>query len=116
MGKPEILSETPLCIPELQDELSNIKKRDGELNFRGNRTEEYLGQFKQLKLKDAKDLADKLAKLDIPRMKDMHIKKLINLLPETPEDVKVILQGYTLTVTQPNLKKIADVIKEYPAK
>ena len=40
-----ILNEEPMSMAELKEELDKIKKRDKELNFRANRTEEYLQHF-----------------------------------------------------------------------
>lgn len=101
---------------ELSAELKKIKKRDKELSFRGTKTEEYLTQFAALDEDRARELFDKLNKLNIPRFKDIHIIKLLDLLPTNPEDVKIILQGYTVTVNQENLKKIAKTIEEFTAK
>ena len=112
MAKPELISETPITMVELKEGLAKIKERDGELNFRANKTEEYLNQFVKLSSKKLKELKDKLAALKITRFKEEHITKLTDLLPKTPAEVKVILQGYTLSVSNENAKKIADIIKE----
>jgi DNA-directed RNA polymerase subunit F len=45
MARPEVIKETPITIVELKEEIEKIKKRDGELNFRATKTEEYLGLF-----------------------------------------------------------------------
>ena len=111
MTKPEVISENPIAMAELKDELKKIKKRDEELNFRAEQTEEYLNQFVSTKPKEAKDLFKAIDDLGVPRLKPEHIIKLVDLLPTTPDEVKMILQGYTITVTKDNLKKIADVIK-----
>ena len=44
MGDMQIVSETPINMHQLKNELEKIKKRDKELNFRANKTEEYLHQ------------------------------------------------------------------------
>lgn len=98
---------------ELKEELKKIRKRDEELNFRAEKTEEYLNQFEVLKEKEAKELIKKLEALDIPRLKPEHMAKLVDILPMTPEEVKMVLQGYTVTVTKENMKKIADAIQEF---
>ncbi len=90
-----------------------IKKRDGELNFRAGKTEEYLNYFATLKAKEADELAQKIRDLEIPRLKEEHIIKIIDLLPDDIEEVKLTLQGYPLTVTKENIKKIADVVSKY---
>jgi len=116
MSNPEIISETPISIVELKEEFAKIKKRDKVLNFRANKVEEYLNQFVHLKEKQFQELYDKITKLQIPRLKEQHIFKLIDLMPETVDDVKTILQGYTITVNNDNMKKIVDIIKEYITK
>jgi DNA-directed RNA polymerase subunit F len=113
MTNPEIVTEEPITMAELKEELKNIKKRDEALNFRAEKTEEYLNQFEVLKEKEAKDLIKKLEGLDVPRLRPEHMVKLADILPTSPEEVKMVLQGYTITVTKENMKKIADAIQEF---
>ena len=113
MTKPEIIKETPITMAEIKDELDKIKKKIEKINFRAEKTEEYLHQFAQLNLAKSKELKEKLDKLNVPRLKEEHIVKMIDLLPGSAEEVKSILQGYTITVTNENLKKIAEAIKEF---
>jgi DNA-directed RNA polymerase subunit F len=110
MAEKNIISETPITMCELKKELERIKKRDKELNFRAAKTEEYLQQITIFKKAD--ELYEKLVKLNIPRLKEQHIKKIIDILPTTVKDVKVVLQGYTLTVNNENAKKIVDAINK----
>ena len=111
MGDTQIISETPINIYQLKKELEKIKKRDSELNFRASRTEEYLNQV--LALKNAEALFDKLAKLNIPRLKEQHIHKIIDITPATLNELKVVLQGYTITLNNESMKKIVDTINEF---
>ncbi len=113
MAKPKIISESPMGLFQVKEELKRIKKRDGELNFRAAKTEEYLGHYAALEEKKSQELFDKINKLAIPRLKDVHIHKIIDLLPKSTEDLKTILQGYTITVKNENLKKIADIVNEF---
>ncbi|MBW2967002.1 hypothetical protein KY362_00805 [Candidatus Woesearchaeota archaeon] len=113
MAMSDTVSEQPITMAELKDELKKIRKRDEELNFRAEKTEEYLSQFDILPDKSAKELFKKIEGLDIPRMKPEHIVKLIDILPTTQEEVHLVLQGYTITVTKENMKRVADVIKEH---
>jgi len=113
MSNPEIISETPVSLFELKEELAKIKKRDKELNFRANKVEEYLGQFVHLKDKQYAELKEKIEKLQVPRLRDQHIFKIIDLMPASIDELKIILQGYTITVNNDNLKKIVEIIAEY---
>ncbi len=116
MVKPEIISEKPVTITELKQEIDKIKKRDKELNFRVGKTEEYLSHFMTLSKAKEDELIKKLEKLNIPRLKDIHITKIVDIVPKTVDELKIILQGYTITVNNDNIKKIVDIIKEFAEK
>ena len=107
----QIISETPINSHILKKELERIKKRDSELNFRAKRTEEYLNQISTLK--NADELFDKLMKLNIPRLKEQHVHKRIDVTPTTLNDLKAVLQGYTITINKESMKKIVDTINEF---
>jgi len=111
MTDGDILSEKPMNIFELKEELKKIKKRDKELNFRANKTEEYLSQIPSFK--KSNELYEKINKLNVPRLREQHINKIIDILPTTVEGLKVILQGYTITVNNENLKKIVDAVNSF---
>ena len=113
----EIIFETPISMADVKQEIKKIKKRDEELNFRAVKVEEYLDTFTQLKKKDADELKKALEKLEIPRFKDVHIIKIGDMLPANVDDLKMLLQGYTITVNKENLEKIVSTVKKYlPAK
>ena len=111
MSDVKILSEKALDMAELKEELEKIKKRDKELNFRANKTEEYLHQFTSTK--NSAELVEKMTKLKIPRLKDHQIKKIVDILPTTLNDLKVLLQGYTISINNDNSKKIIDTINKF---
>jgi len=113
MSKPRIISESPVSMVEVKEEIKRIKKRDAEPSFRVTKVDEYLSGFVTLSSKDEKELIEKIEKLAIPRLKDEHIKKLIDLMPINVDQIKVILQGYVITVSQDNMKKLAAVFQEY---
>jgi len=116
MSETDVIRETPITMAALKDLLKVVKKRDEELNFRAGKTEEYLNHFATLKTKDVKELMKKIADLGVPRLKEEHIVKIVDLLPDHQEEVRSTLQGYSVTVTKENLKKIADVVSEYTKK
>ncbi len=101
MTDMQIVSETSINMYQLKKELERIKKRDNELNFRANRTEEYLHQIATIK--NSEELFDKIMKLNIPRLKEQHIHKIIDVAPTTVNDLKVVLQGYTITLNNESM-------------
>jgi DNA-directed RNA polymerase subunit F len=113
MAGPEVLEKKSMNMSALKEELAEIKKRDGELSFRGAKTEEYVVEFASLKPKQAEELYKKIEALGIPRLKDSYINKIIDLLPASVPELKVVMQGYALPVTNENLKKIVDVVADF---
>jgi DNA-directed RNA polymerase subunit F len=113
MTKAAILSEEPISVYDLKKELAVIKNRDKELGFRAAKTEEYLAHFAKLDDKKVAELKKKIEELNIPRLKSEHVCKMLDVLPADVEDVKSVLQAYSVTITNDNVKKIADVISEY---
>jgi len=110
---PKVIEEQPLPMAMVKDKLKAIKKRDEELTFRGSKTEEYLNQFSVVKAKQAKEIFEKIQKLNIPRLKDDQIYKIVDLMPKDEEDLKNIITGYSLNVTSENQKKVLKVVSEF---
>lgn len=106
--KIEVISEKPINSAELREHLESQK----DLNFRAQKTLEYLQQTVLLDAKKASSLLKKLGELNVSRLKELHFNKIVDTLPKTPDDVKTIMQGYNVTVSNENLKKIADTVIE----
>jgi DNA-directed RNA polymerase subunit F len=113
MNKPQIIEEIPLNIVEVKEMLKKIKERDQELNFRAQKTAEYLDAISTIKPKQAKEMKEKLLALNVPRFRDMHVHKIIDIMPKTPEGVKTIFSGLNISITADNIKKIVDIVNEY---
>jgi DNA-directed RNA polymerase subunit F len=112
----KIIEEKPINMSQLKDEIKAITKRDEELGFRTAKVSEQLEAVKVVKEKDADEIFAKLEKLNVPRLKDVHIHKIIDLMPASMIELKNIVTGYALTVTNDNLEKILAVISEYAKK
>jgi len=112
MSKPEVLKKTPINVCEVKEMLTKIRKQEEELNFRAEKTEEYSQDFAKLTAKQAKELFNKLTGLEVPRVKEVHLHKMIDIMPQSEKQTKMILSTYHLTVTNENVKKIVDTIAE----
>ncbi|MFW6230595.1 MAG: hypothetical protein ACOC32_01070 [Nanoarchaeota archaeon] len=108
-----VINKEPLSLTEVKDALDKVKKRDEELNFRSNKTYEFVKSLPLLTKKDYTALYKKIEELEIPRLKDFHIKKIIDVMPVNADDLKMLLSGYTLTVNSDNMKKIIEALKEF---
>ena len=113
MSSLKIIEEVPVTLVHLKEDLQRIKKRDEELNFRANKTEEYLNTFSTMKPSDAEELFSKLKELGLPRVRDDHLVQLIDLLPLNVEELKTVMSAYSVTISTDNAKKIVDLVVEY---
>jgi DNA-directed RNA polymerase subunit F len=111
MSNPVILEESSVPFFVVKEVLEKNKER-GELNFRANKTLEYLQNVSVVKKKEGEKLIKELHDLQIPRMKDAIIHKLVDTLPGSIEELKGILSAYTLTVTKEHLEKIVEVVNK----
>ncbi|MFH1456193.1 MAG: hypothetical protein ABIF40_04560 [archaeon] len=113
MVQLDIIEDNPISLVEMQKKLKAIEKRDGQLGFRAEKTKEYLNHFVRLKLKEVQELKTKMKELEIPRLKDRHIVKIADILPEDIDSLKSLLSGETVTVKDEDLKKIIDIVTKY---
>ena len=82
------------------------------MNHRSKRVKEYLDQFVQIKPSEAEKIKEKLNKLEISKLKEKHITKIIDLNPRDMDNLKSILTGESLTLKPEELTKIFGAIKE----
>ncbi len=111
MGNLEFIEEQPLTMIEVNEELDKIEKRDKELTPRAKRTKEYLNKFAEGSKKDVEEMKKKIKDLNIPRLKDKHIMKIIDIRPKDIDGVKSIFGGEELSLKQEELQKVLECIR-----
>jgi DNA-directed RNA polymerase subunit F len=113
MANLTVIEEIPITLAELKTKVDSIQLGGEELSFRTNKVKEYLMQFTRLNLKEVTELKKKLQDLDIPRMKEKQIVKIIDLLPRDMDELRMVFAGENTTINQENMQKILDVVKDY---
>lgn len=111
MGRIEIIEEKALTLTEAKELISKIEKRDKEISIRTQKTKEYLNKFAKFTKKEIKELTEKLTKLNILRLKEKTIAKLIDIQPEDLDSLRTILTAENLTLKQEDLQKIIECLK-----
>jgi len=112
MAKGKVNSEVPVCAAEVRGILLKVKESEKELNFRSQKTLDCLEAAGLLSPENAQKLLKKLHGLAIPRLRELHMHKIVDVMPATAKDVKTVLQSYAITVTNENMQKIADTVAE----
>jgi len=100
-----IIETKPLSLAETK-EIVETSGDEGEEEIKS-----FLKKFTKLDIKKAKQLREELEGLDIMRMKDEHIVKIIDLLPEDVSDINKIFAEVSLEENEIN--KILEVVKKY---
>lgn len=113
MASIKLIQETSISLPEIKEKLHEVEARDKELSFRANKVKDYLNKLVRLDKKTATELKQKLISLDIPRLKDRQIIKIIDVLPEDLEELRAVFTGEVTTITQENMEKILEAVKPY---
>ena len=115
MPNPQLIEENPINLVDLKTELEKIEKRDKELNYRSNKAKEYIHNFVYLSKEKKEALQKKLVDLDMVRLKEAYIIKIIDFLPKDVEELKVILQAYPVNMPKKDMESIIAIVKEFRA-
>jgi len=94
-----IKNATPLSMPESLEYIKNPELKA------------FIKKFTSLNEKKAKELREKLVGLDLIKLNEMHISKLIEMLPDEKEELSKILPDSNLDENETNT--ILSTIKEY---
>jgi len=109
----KIIDEKSIALIDMRKILDEIKKRDKELNFRAKKTEDYINSIVKVKDKKAEDLKADLDTLNITRLKQNHIVKIIDILPQDIDSLKMIISSDNVTLKQEDLDQILSTIKKH---
>lgn len=71
----------------------------------------FLENFKKLNVDEAKNLREKLRGMELLKVGDSHISKIIDLVPENKEDLNKIFTEVSLD--EDESKQILDAIEEF---
>ena len=71
----------------------------------------FMGNFKKLDIKEAKNLREKIKGMELLKVRDSHISKIIDLVPENKEDLNKIFTEVGLD--EDESKQILDAIEEF---
>ena len=77
----------------------------------GSEIKGFIKKFVKITPEKAQELHKKLQELDLMKIKDEHIAKIIDILPENADDLNKIFSDIGLD--EDEIKKILDTIKEY---
>lgn len=99
-----IKTNEPLSIAEITEYVKKDANSETDIV-------KFIKKFTKLKLKEAKELREKIDRLNLMKINDKHICKMIDFLPENQEELNKIVNDVALD--EDETKKLLDTIKEF---
>jgi DNA-directed RNA polymerase subunit F len=105
-----ISKERPVPLAEVLEILEMQKKR-GELDYGQRLTYDYAQKFAKLDAKKARELMEELLKLG--NIREHQAVALVDLMPETEEDVQLIFAKERTRLGEEDIRKLLELINRY---
>lgn len=86
--------------------IEETKEGESEIDMK-----KFVKKFSKMDPKDAKKLREKLSELNLLKLKQEYISKVIDVFPENQEDLNKIFTDVSLD--EDESKKVLDTIKEF---
>ena len=99
-----IKQNEPLSMAESIEYISKNEEKGTEIKA-------FIKKFVNMNTKDAKELRKKLEALDLIKLKQEHIIKIIDFVPKNAEELNKICSDVSLN--EDETKKIIDTVKEF---
>lgn len=107
----EVLEEEWIGKAEAKKILKDIKGR--EATPEQKLAIEYLNKTKSLSTKDSTELRKELGELNMRKLKEELIAQIVDLVPRTAEEIKVIISGSKISFSKKDLDAILKVVSKY---
>ena len=98
-----IRDSTPLTLAEVSELVGESEKEE--------EVKKFIKKFTKMKPEDAKKMRKELTDLDLIKLKEDYIVKIVDFMPDDSIDLSKILEGVSLD--QEEVSKILDVVKKY---
>ena len=105
----EIIEKREVSIAKAREILVKIKKP----NYEQKHALEYSSKFAKTSAEDAIKILEELRESGIPRIKNRHLKKIVDLMPKKADEIKVILAKEDLTLSKGDVETILDILSKY---
>ncbi len=113
MSNYEILSKEPISNTQVKSIISKKAKETEELTYREKKTKDYLKTYTKLKLSDFKKAREELLTLEIRRIEEKHIIKILDIMPKNGTELRAIVSHSGMVFVDESVEKILEVLKKY---
>lgn len=114
MTAAKLLESRSVTLTQVKVALEEMQKRDTELGYRGTKVKDFIESFPPvLNTKERSDLTKKIEALGLTRIKEEQIIKIIDFLPKTADELRVVLAAYPLSLPKKDQDAIVGVVGEF---
>lgn len=106
----EVEQRRPVTFSESLEILKE-KKKEKELEFEQRLAYDYVQKFSQLSSEKAEELVKEL--LEIEKIRDHQAVILVNNMPETKEDIRLIFAKERTSLREDTVEQILEIIDKY---
>ena len=108
----EVVSQKPMSNSEILEDI-NKKVEERELTYREEKTRSFLKDRTQHTSEEFKKIKEEIEALEIPRITEEHIVKIIDLMPEDGTQLRAITSHSGIVLVDENVSKLLDVLAPY---
>lgn len=106
----DVKEEEDVTVPDAKKILDE-KKKGRELVYEQKICLEYLEKISKLSSVQLKNMVDDLSKIAI--LKPRYVTLIVNMLPNTEEEVEVLFSKERTNLKKDEIKQIVDIVKKY---
>lgn len=110
MANKNIISETPITLPEVKELLLGISKRRPELDYVQKKVLANAEKTAKLSLADAKKLHQELVSMGIENEKAV---ELVNIMPNNKDELRALFAKERKQPESDTLDKILEIMSSY---
>lgn len=112
MSNYETISSEPVGNAEVKEIIEN-KESARELYYREEKAKEYLNEFTHLSKENFEKAKEELNALEIPRLGEEHIIKILDIMPSNGTELRAITSHSGTVLVDENVSKILEVLDKY---
>ena len=108
----EILDKEEASQSEVLDTVNKLEEQH-ELTYREDKVKEFLKKRTPLTFEEFNKAKKELEELEIPRLEEAHLVKIIDLMPKDGTQLRAITSHSGVILVDENVSKILDVLETY---
>ena len=105
----EVNKETFIPISKVKDILKEVKDK----TYEQKTAYEHVKKFSKISTEKAEKLIKELLELEMRKLKEHQVVKIVDLMPKSLKEIKLILEKSQIPFKDEELLKILEIVKKY---